>query len=353
MAHFPKPFFRDSRQLWYVQLDGRQVNLGRDKDSAFRTYHSLMANRTEPSPTPPPNSTGLASTAPTPLLTDAVGITVVEILDQFLTWVQANRSPHTYRWYKDRINSFCNAIANGLTADQLKPFHVQQWVDAYGTDLASGTKRNLIASVKRGMGWAEEQGYIDHSPIARMRKPGCGRKEQVVTTEQYQALLGWCSDQDFKDLLTVSWETGCRPQESLRVEARHFDVAGGRWAFPVSESKGKQKLRVVYLTPKALEVCVRLAALRPTGTLFRNENGRAWKTMAVNCRFCRAQKTVGVKVSLYAFRHTWITRMLIKGVDAVTVATLAGHSDPSTLAKIYAHLTTAPGYLSEQVRRAG
>ncbi len=36
MPHFPKPFHRLSRDLWYVQVDGRQVNLGRDRAAAFR-----------------------------------------------------------------------------------------------------------------------------------------------------------------------------------------------------------------------------------------------------------------------------------------------------------------------------
>lgn len=43
--------------------------------------------------------------------------------------------------------------------------------------------------------------------------------------------------------------------------------------------------------------------------------------------------------------------MLLRGVDAFTVAILAGHSDPSMLAKHYAHLSQAPAFLREQVRR--
>jgi integrase len=58
------------------------------------------------------------------------------------------------------------------------------------------------------------------------------------------------------------------------------------------------------------------------------------------------------KFSLYVLRHTWMNRLLKRGVDALTVAFLAGHSDPSTLAKFYAHLSKDPRYLLEQVKRA-
>jgi integrase len=165
-------------------------------------------------------------------------------------------------------------------------------------------------------------------------------------------LLDRSADQQFKDLLTVTWETGCRPQESLRIEARHVDLTGNRWMFPASESKNKRTPRVVYMTPKAMEITRRLAEKYPQGPIFRNMDGRPWTPYATSCRFKRAKKKVGVKVSLYALRHTWMNRMLITGVDAFTVATLAGHSDPSMLAKHYAHLSQAPGYLSQQAMRA-
>jgi integrase len=164
-------------------------------------------------------------------------------------------------------------IDAGMTVDQLKPHHVQTWVDSQPA-LVPGSRRNLITAAKRSMKWAEELGHIDRSPLRYMKKPAGGRKEQVVTPAQYQALLDRATDQEFKDLLTATWETGCRPQESLRVEARHVDFAGNRWVFPASESKNKRTPRVVYLTPKAMEITRRLAEMHPKGPIFRNKAGK-------------------------------------------------------------------------------
>jgi integrase/recombinase XerC len=335
MAHYPKPFFRPARNLWYVQLDGRQFNLGSDKPAAFKTYHGLMQQRAETKPQQPLSLPG----------SDRL---VVVIVDEFLDWCQKNRAEATYEWYQDRLEAFCKTIAPTLTVDLLKPHHVQKWADEY----PAGSRRNLIRSAKRVFNWAEEQGRIERSPLVHMKKPAEGKREQVVSPEQYQALLDSTHDQGFKDLVTVSWETGCRPQESLIVEAKHLDVAGNRWIFPASQSKGKNIPRVVYLTPKAVEISKRLAEKHPEGALFRRSKGKPWNPSAVNCRFGYIKQKVGAKVSLYALRHTWINRMLIGGVDAFTVATLAGHRDPSMLAKHYAHLSQAPGYLSRQAMRA-
>ena len=44
MPHYPKPFYRKPRRRWYVEIDGKQINLGPDRGEAFRTYHELMAS---------------------------------------------------------------------------------------------------------------------------------------------------------------------------------------------------------------------------------------------------------------------------------------------------------------------
>ena len=334
MARFRQPFFRASRGLWYVWHAGKQTNLGSDKESAFKIFYELKAQPEVPS---------LTSTEAAKL--------VAVVIDSFLDFVQQHRSPDTYRWYKDRLQRFVSTIPVDLTLDQLKPFHVQRWIDLY-PDLASGTKRNYCRSIQRAMRWAEEQGYLLRSPLAHFKKPSPGRKEQVVTPIEYKALLDHTKDDQFKDLLIVTWETGCRPQESLRVEARHVDLAGQRWFFPASESKGKKQPRVVYLTLKAMEITKRLMEKFPKGALFRNVDGMAWTTDATNCRFQRIKKLKGVKYSLYALRHSFATHALMNGIDSITVATLLGHSDPSTLARTYQHLCQNPAFLHEQLRKA-
>ncbi len=331
VAHFPKPFFRSSRNAWYVQIADKQIKLDEDRDAAFKRYHEMMA---------------------TPLLTKAEAQKlVIVVVDAFLDFVQKHRNPHTYRWYKDRLQLFIRTIPTDLALDQLKPFHVQQWIDGY-PNLSSGSKRNYCRSIVRAMNWAEEQGYVSRSPLAHFKKPPGGNKELVITPEQYQALLDRTDDQEFKDLLTVTWETGCRPQESLRVEARHVEIDNSRWVFPKSESKNKRKQRIVYLTPKALEITMLLMEKHPTGPLFRNVNGDAWTTDATNCRFQRIKKQKGVKFSLYAIRHSFAHHAMTKGVDSITVATFLGHQDPTLLARTYSHISQNQTFLHEQLKKA-
>ncbi len=53
--------------------------------------------------------------------------------------------------------------------------------------------------------------------------PTADRKEVVVAQSEYDQILALVRDDGLRELIQVTWQTGCRPQESLRVEARHVD----------------------------------------------------------------------------------------------------------------------------------
>jgi integrase len=394
MPHFPKPFFKKGRGVWYVEIDRKQVNLGSDKDEAFRRYHQLMSQ-------PQPKYVAADS--------------VLGVVDAYLEWCSKHRAPDTYRWYRYRLQEFARHIDPTLTVAQLRPFHVQQWIDAR-EGWADGSRRNAIRAVKRVFKWSEEQGYIDRSPVAHMKKPKGGKREIIVSQEEFDEILSLAPDSGFRDLVIATWETGCRPQESLIVEGRHVDLVNQRWVFQQSEEKSRSSMRVVYLTDRALEIVKRLMFAYPAGPLFRNSDGEPWTADSVNCAFTRIQVRMGrrllkatkaakdkrrkllyvdeesvralaatmsreqrdgklksearlhwearqrltnkaamavaPKYSLYAFRHTWMNRLLTSGVDALTVAILAGHRDPSTLARYYQHLSLNPKHLLAQAKKA-
>ena len=110
--HVPKPFYRKSRDTWYVEVDGRQINLGKDRESAFQRYHAIMAKPAEVRQNHTCGGTDLKLT---------------ELFDRFLDWVKQHRASDTYVWYQSRLQRFADRFPE-LTVEQLRPFHVQEWV---------------------------------------------------------------------------------------------------------------------------------------------------------------------------------------------------------------------------------
>jgi integrase len=211
----------------------------------------------------------------------------------------------------------------------------------------NNTKNGFCRSVCRAFNWAVRQGHIDKSPVKGVEKPPTERREDVVTPAEFERILAMFPDQPFRDLLITVWETGCRPQEVLGVEKKDVDEKGKRWVFTIKGSKGKKKSRVVYLSDKAFEITARLIEVHPTGKLFRNRDGEPWDRHTINRRFLRKKKKLGRKLCLYVLRHSFCQRMLLAGVDTLTVSLLMGHASTKMIMEHYQHLHSSPEHFAK------
>lgn len=270
MARQPKPWWRKDRKTWCVTINGKRHSLGPDRDAAFKKFHELMAR---------PDATPIKSES------------VAALMDKFLDWTKANRAPATYDWYLDRCQGFLS-FAGNITVDDLKPYHVQEWVDSH-SGWGPTYQRGCIAGIQRSLNWALKMGYISQNPIAYVEKPKANRRTDFIAETEYKNLLSFIDDQEFRDLVVTAWETGCRPQEMTAVEARHVDAKNGRWVFSPEESKVKTRPRIIYLSEAVLEITLKRIQRFPTGKLFRNANKTSWDSASLNCRFSRLQLAMG------------------------------------------------------------
>ena len=109
MARRPKPWWRKERKAWFVTIDGKQHNLGPNRPEAMQRFHTLMARR---------NQRRTAASA------------VVALYDRFPEWTQKHRATDTYEWYRQRLQLFAAHIGPGTRVVGLRPFHVQEFIDA-------------------------------------------------------------------------------------------------------------------------------------------------------------------------------------------------------------------------------
>ena len=123
----PKPWFRSSKNAWYVEHYGKQCRLGEHPDGS-----------------PPPKKAKAGWNAPQPILdafyklmaTDPAtlpspaDIFTVQVCDLFLGYAERHNEPATYRWYQYFLQRFCDLHGRVLAKD-LKPIHVTRWLDAH------------------------------------------------------------------------------------------------------------------------------------------------------------------------------------------------------------------------------
>jgi hypothetical protein len=116
-----------------------------------------------------------------------------------------------------------------LPVTDLTPSHVTHWLTLH-PGWTSG-RRGAITSIQRAMNWSAREGLLKamgvRSPLAGMEKPPQGRREQLVSEAELNAILTNARDECFQDLVFAAWDTGARPDELFTVEASFFDATNG------------------------------------------------------------------------------------------------------------------------------
>ena len=330
-----KPYYLKSRKCWYIWIgkgaSRRQVNLGKDKEAAEAKYHQLMAD---------------ASLKRT-MKSDPGAIPVQKLLDEYLCWVEKHRKPATFDWYRSYLVPFGRFIGKRLTVDELEHQHVHGFVEKFHATSKPNTIHGVIRTITRAFNWAIKRQILKQSPLVGIEKPRPTGREMTISQADFDDLLLKATDQQERDLLEYLWETGTRAEEVVKIEARHVNLDNACIVLAASEGK-KSLARTIYLTDRSMAIVTRLCHQHPTGPIFLNSRGKPWNKDSMKCRF-RKYNMPGLCATV--FRHSWVTRSLLAGIDPVTVGVLAGHKDLTMVAKRYSHLAKHPDYLKDQLTK--
>lgn len=280
-------------------------------------------------------------------------LSVVRVCDLFLDHARRHSDARTYRWYRDYLQDFCRHVPRLKVAD-LKPFHVTRWLDAHPGWGAS--RRNAVIAVKRPFNWAAKEGLIPASPVRAVKKPPGRSRARTLTREGRAELLAAIPDRQFREFVLAMQETGCRPSEVARVEAADCNLDLGVWVLHRHKTGGKTgKPRVVYLTRAVVDLSRRLAAEHPEGPLFRGpRSGRPFGMHGICSRFRRLrEKLPHLRDAIaYAYRHSFATAALTRGVGVAQVAELLGHRDTAMVGRHYGHLADQVDHLRAAAAKA-
>jgi integrase len=355
MAKKASPWFWEARGGWYVTLHGKQHRLGEHPEGVPTPEKSQKTGRW--------NSPQQIDAAFRRLLDGgqavepAGGDTVVEILDDFITWCKEHRAPFTAERYEEFCQDFVTFHPEGglklgaLSVRNVSSKHVTLWLAAR-TSWGPTTKRNAITALQRGFNWACKNRGLDRNPIRGMEKPEAKTRTGIVTSDEFETLLKAIPDQRFQDLLIVSYDSGGRPFEVKELEARHCQLDKHRAVIPKDEAKGRKHPRTIYFpTERSLLIIRRLCEKFPEGPLFRNRLARKWTALAVKCRMEDLDHVLGRRVRHYDLRHSFVTRKIVSGVDSHVVAKLAGHRDTKMIDQVYSHVADDYEFMLQQASK--
>lgn len=348
MARTPQVRYFESRKAYFTTYKGRQVRLaiGPKDEPEGPTYRKALKKFAEVM------QVGEASKAED----DNLVITVLDLYAVHLRNQERLRSLDILlRCTKSAIAEF-----GSLKVRELKPLHVQAWLDKMGTDRGmhrgrplrwgDTMKRMAYDKLITALNWAVKQKMIPRNPIERgaveLRKKGSRGRDYVLRPGEHEKVVS-AAKPFFADLLAFLEGTGCRPGEAYNATAAHYDRELGaivyRWDAPEGyvhkTARKTEKDRVIYLTPDLVALVERLAARRPTGYLFANRDGNQWTNSAVYLMLKRLRKKLNLagKMIAYSYRHTFATNWLKDGGSIKILAELMGNS-VAMIEKHYGHL---------------
>lgn len=300
------PWKRKGGLIWYVNIDGERINLGRDRQRAFTRYAELL----EDGPTR--------------------DCKVRELLDRYWLWLKANRAETTSESREPVLKSFGLSIPPKLTVRSLRPHHVQAWVDEH--TWGPTTQHTRIQWIKTAIAWGVKQGYASKNPLAGMERPRPRIRQDYLPESRWQELLNHCKP-DLREMLAFMLLTGARVEEVLRLESDHLQ--GSRIVLDIEDSKGRHTSRVINLPPAALDI----VKGKNAGLIFVTRAGKPWDKNSLRCRF-RSLKRLMKMPGLCGttLRHSFARHQLEQGVDSTLVAALLSHSSTRMLYERYGHL---------------
>ncbi len=329
------PFFFKQKQCWYVKdFAGRFIRLDKDQEKAFRKWHELQASQSY----------------------QGDEATVHGILRAFLEEIDGELSESRLAALVYYSELFRADHGDDLVSS-VKPSTVSRWLreskpGRTGKDGKPGprivwsasSQRHAAAFLKRAWKWAHDQGFIAKNLLAGLKLKECEYRDEVMPSDVHEMLVREClrvpESRPFA-LYLIASRSGARPQQIREVTAKHVSADGSQWVFKEHKTRAKTgKPLVVYLPPCLRTLTRILVDIHPTGPLFRNSRGHAWKKDTVTQRMDRLRKKLDLPAGTvaYLYRHAMATDALLAGQSTAVVSALLGHTDTRMVSKVYGHL---------------
>lgn len=313
-------------------------------------------------------------------------LTCQALMEFFLEWIEEHRSPRTFDQRSRDCNRFANfrvrggrhlvadLPANGITAADLEEWlaHCREKGESPQTLLHRQT------SIKHCWNWGSSH-PSPHSHLPPTYKPFAAverchvplkvlSEENLITDAEIETLFAAARvdlDQfhrfgpktprsvnpyaDFEDMLRAYFHTGARTAELARTEVgdvltRTRQVVLG--IHKTAKTQRQPRVRRIALNDEAMEIFERHCRgknARDRVFTTSDQTPWNWKSTLPN-RFARIKEivplldlgTVRDHITIYDFRHLWISEALMAGNEIATVAHMAGTS-VAMIERVYGH----------------
>ncbi|HOM27661.1 MAG TPA: site-specific integrase, partial [bacterium] len=205
-------------------------------------------------------------------------------------------------------------------------------------NLSSGSYNRELAVIRFMFKKAVEWNYLVINPVLNIKRLRQQQKPvRYLTDEEINKILSVCNEEE-RDIFIFFLNTGLRLSEFYNL--KWSDISLEKDLITIQKTKS-YKVRYIPISKELKEILLKWKKQnREKICLYSKEH--------INKKIRIISRKAGVSgVSTHILRHTFASRLVMKGVPIRVVQELLGHSD-IRMTMIYSHL--APDYL-EQVKK--
>ncbi len=286
-------------------------------------------------------------------------MTVAAWLAEWLGTTVATRCrPRTVESYSETVRRYILPAIGSRPLAKLEPAdvaHMLAGLTARG-DLSPTTVRYAYSVLRIALGRALKQGKVARNVATLVDPPAKARHElQPLTAEKARDLIAGTAEDRFGAIYALAIATGMRQGELLALRWSDVDLDAGTLAIRhtlqratrvLAEPKTPRARRTLRLGPETVATLRAHRARQPVrgrdGYVFASRTGTPLDSRNVTQELQRALARLGLpRQRFHDLRHAYATLMLEDGEELAVVSRSLGHTDLSTTADVYAHLTPA------------
>jgi integrase/recombinase XerD len=224
--------------------------------------------------------------------------------------------------------------------------------------LSVDTVNSYTRTVNQFLRWAHGAGVTKR--LVEAHQPTLSRKlREVLTDDDFKRLMEAATEADksARDplILRVLWQTGMRASELCKLHVSDLEDDGNRRCFIKVQAAKSGDERKIQIKPALYKDLKQYAAKRGKDRRGRDElwlglrrdvetgeyqpltpSGLGQLLQAI-----ASDAEVTKPTNPHSFRHSFITRMVLKNVNMVLLQQVVGHRSPAMIHAYYAHVTAS------------
>jgi len=215
------------------------------------------------------------------------------------------------------------------------------------------TANRTLTVLKAALNYAYQENRIISDDAWRKVKPYSSVDTPVIqflSDEECARLVNACNG-NFRNLVKAALATGCRYGELIRLRVSDF-IRDSGGVITIRESKAGKPRRVA-LADDGLALFEEMTAVKlGKDEIFIRDDGNKWSASHQQrpLEFACKRAKIEPATTFHILRHTYASKLAMRGVPMAVIAAQLGHSDTRMTEKHYAHLS--PNYVADTIRAA-